>query len=205
MLSVAAPGVWFGDAQEARQLARACNEYGAGLVRDHPGRFGFFAMLPLPDIEGSLREIEYAMDTLKVDGIGLFTNYPDNIWLGDPRFVPVSDELNRRRAVAYTHPNTASCCTNLVPGVADTVVEYGASTTRAIATMVFGGFDTTYPNIKMIFSHAGGMMPFLIERFEFQGLERTVSKVLAEWRPPRAQAFSIRTPLNRPIAKRSGR
>ena len=168
MLSVAAPGVWFGDAQEARQLARACNEYGAGLVRDYPGRFGFFAMLPLPDVEGSLREIEYAMDVLKVDGIGLFTNYPDNVWLGDARFAPVYAELNRRRAIAYTHPNTAACCTNLTPGIADTVVEYGASTTRAIATMVFGGFDTAFPDIKVIFSHAGGMMPFLIERFEFQ-------------------------------------
>ena len=126
VLSVAAPGVWFGDAQEARDLARACNEYGAALVRDHPGRFGFFAMLPLPDIEGSLREIEYAMDVLKADGIGLFTNYPDNVWLGNPAFAPVYNELNRRRVIAYTHPNTASCCTNLTPGIADTVVEYGA-------------------------------------------------------------------------------
>ena len=189
MLSVAAPGVWFGDAQEARLLARMCNEYGAGLVRDYPGRFGFFAMLPLPDIDGSLREIEYAMDTLNVDGIGLFTNYPDNIWLGNPKFAPVYAELNRRKAVAYTHPNTAACCTNLTPGIADTVVEYGASTTRAIATMVFGGFDTAYPDIKVIFSHAGGMMPFLIERFEFQATSGKYPKDLPNGVHPALEHF----------------
>ena len=189
MLSVAAPGVWFGDRNEARQLARACNEYGAGLVRDHPGRFGFFAMLPLPDIEGSLREIGYAFETLDVDGIGLFTNYPDNVWLGDPVFAPIYEELNRRKAVAYTHPNTAACCNNLVPGVADTVVEYGASTTRAIANLVFGGFATSYPDIKVIFSHAGGMMPFLIERFEFQATLGQYTRTLPDGVHPALEHF----------------
>ena len=189
MLSVATPGVYFGDVQEARQLARLCNEYGAGLVRDHPGRFGFFAMLPLPDIEGSLREIEYAMDTLKVDGIGLFTNYPDNIWLGNPKFAPVYEELNRRNAVVYTHPNTAACCTNLTPGIPDTVVEYGTSTTRAIATMVFGGFDRKYPDIKVIFSHAGGTMPYLIERFEFQATSGKYPQEMPEGVHPAIRHF----------------
>ena len=189
VLSVATPGVWFGDAAEARQLARLCNEYGAGIVREHRDRFGFFAMLPLPDIEGSLKEIEYAMDVLKVDGIGMFTNYPGNIWLGDPKFAPVYEELNRRKAVVYTHPNTAECCTNLTPGIADTVIEYGTSTTRAIATMVFGGFDTKYPDIKVIFSHAGGSMPFLIERFEFQAASGKYQKDLPRGVHPALEHF----------------
>ncbi len=124
-----------------------------------------------------------------MDGIGLFTNYPDNVWLGNPKFAPVYEELNRRRAIAYTHPNTAACCTNLTPGIADTVVEYGASTTRAIATMVFGGFDKAYPDIKVIFSHAGGMMPFLIERFEFQASTGNYSKDLPNGVHPALEHF----------------
>ncbi len=167
MLSVTAPGVWFGDAAEARDLARASNEYGASLVRDHKGRFGLYACIPMQDVDGGLKEIAYALDTLHADGIGLFTNY-DEKWLGNPAFAPIYEELNRRKAVVYTHPTDAPCCTAIVPAITDTVIEYGTSTTRAIATMVFNGFDQKYPDIKVIFSHAGGTMPFLIERFEFQ-------------------------------------
>ncbi len=189
MLSLAMPGVAFETPEQARLLARLTNEYGAGLVREHQGRFGFFAIPPLPDVEGSLREIEYAMDVLKADGIGVFTNYPGNIWLGDPKFAPVYEELNRRKAVLYTHPNTADCCTNLTPGIADTVVEYGTSTTRSIATMVFGGFAKKYPDIKVIFSHAGGTMPYLIERFEFQAKSGKYPKEMPEGVHPAIEHF----------------
>ena len=103
IVSISTSGVWFGDKEQGRRLARLCNEYGVGMMRDHPGRFGMFAALPLPDIEGSLREIEYALDTLELDGIGLMTNYRRQ-WLGDPPFFPVFDELNRRKTVIYFHP-----------------------------------------------------------------------------------------------------
>jgi len=161
--SITTPGVWFGDNREARDLARACNEYAAGLAQQYPGRFGTFASLPLPDVDGCLKEIEYAFDVLKVDGIGVMTSFGDK-WLGDPTFAPVMAELNRRKAVIYTHPTVANCCRNLLPDVHYSVVELTADTTRAIANLIFTGTTTQYPEIKFIFSHAGGTVPFMYQR-----------------------------------------
>ena len=120
---------------------------------------------PFPDIDGTLKEIEYALDTLKADGVYLRTNYGDK-FLGDPMFAPVFEELNRRRAVLYTHPTSHPCCEQLVPGLRDADIEYGTNTTRAIAKFVFSGCSRRYPNMRVIWSHAGGTMPFLIRRFD---------------------------------------
>jgi predicted TIM-barrel fold metal-dependent hydrolase len=162
--SLAPPGVWNGDDAAARTLARKCNDEAARLVADHKGRFGMFVNLPMPDVQGTLREIEYGLDTLKADGVCMFTSYGDK-WLGDPLFNPVFDELNRRNAVVYTHPKSANCCKNVLPNISDSEIEYGTDTTRAITQYVFGGTARRCPNVRMIFSHAGGTMPFLIERF----------------------------------------
>lgn len=165
LLSITTPGLWFVDKATSRKIARHCNEYAATLRADHPGRFGLFTALPLPDVEGALHEIAFGLDTLKADGVGLLTSY-GNKWLGDPAFDPVLEELNRRKAVAYVHPTSPDCCRNIVPGVPDAAIEFGTDTTRTIARIVFGGAAAKFPNIKWIFSHAGGTMPFLLERFE---------------------------------------
>ena len=162
--SIAPAGDPFNDPSTAVRLCRESNDYAARLAADYPRRFGIFASLPLPNIDASLREIEYAFATLKADGVGLFTSYGDK-WLGDAAFNPVFEELNRRNAVVYTHPNTANCCRNLIPNIGDGAIEWGTDTTRAIAQVIFGGAVTRYPNIRMIFSHGGGTMPFLVERF----------------------------------------
>jgi len=162
--SIAPAGGILGDPSTAVRLSRECNEYAARLVADHPGRFGMFAMTPLPNIDATLDEIEYAFDTLKADGVCLYTSYGDK-WLGDPAFDPVFEELNRRRAVVHVHPQTANCCKNLLPDVAEGAIEWGTDTTRAIAQMIFGGAAVRYPNVRMIWSHGGGTMPFLVERF----------------------------------------
>jgi predicted TIM-barrel fold metal-dependent hydrolase len=166
VLSAVQPGVWFGDVDEARKLARQCNDYGAQLRRDHPGRFGLFAAIPLPDTEGSLREIEYVLDVLKADGIGLFTSY-DGKYLGDPAFVPVFDELNRRKAVVFTHPTSPDCCTGMIKGVSVGTIEFATDTTRTIASLIFGEAGTAFrcPDIRFIWCHSGGTLPFLIGRF----------------------------------------
>jgi predicted TIM-barrel fold metal-dependent hydrolase len=164
MLSVTTPALNFTSGEPARKLARECNDYAAKLVADHRGRFGSFAMIPLTDVDGSLQEIAYALDTLKADGIGLMTSYGDK-WLGDPLFLPVMAELNRRKALVYTHPTAANCCVNLVRTEPPVMIEFGTDTTRAIADIVFSGNARKFPDIRWIFSHAGGTMPFLIERF----------------------------------------
>jgi predicted TIM-barrel fold metal-dependent hydrolase len=165
VLSITTPGFWFGDKDQTRRLCREGNEDTAAVVRDHSSRFDMFGALPLPDVGASLREIEFVLDTLKAPGVALFTSYGDK-WLGDPAFDPVMEELNRRKAIVYTHPNVAACCGNLVPGIIDAFIEYNTDTTRAIARMLMTGSATRYPDIRIIFSHAGGTMPYLIERFQ---------------------------------------
>jgi predicted TIM-barrel fold metal-dependent hydrolase len=164
MTSITTPAMRFLDDAGARKLARECNDYTAKLVADSKGRFGMFAVMPMPYVEGTLHEIGYALDTLKADGIALLTSYGDK-WLGDPAFTPVMEELNRRRAVVYTHPTTANCCGNLIPDVPESIIEWGTDTTRTIASLVFSGTAARFSDMKIIFSHGGGTLPFLTERF----------------------------------------
>jgi len=206
-LSCSTPGVWFGDdfaaeRQQAIALARDMNDYGATLVRDHKGRFGHFATLPLPDVDASLKEIEYAFDTLHADGVGLLTSYGD-IWLGDKKLQPVFDELNRRNAIVYVHPTDATCCHNLAHANPATV-EWLVDTARSIFSIVaedparVGGVGgrgagqpspaTRYANIKFIWSHAGGALIGVSSR-----VVGTVSAAnLAAPAPPNSRLYHIR-------------
>jgi 6-methylsalicylate decarboxylase len=153
--------------EAATRIARESNEYARQLAMDYPGRFGVFAMLPLPYIDESLREIAYAFDKLKTDGIGVLTNYSDK-WLGYSYFEPIWDELNRRKATVYTHPADANCCVNLVRGIPQTAVEWGADTTRTIASLIFSGTSQKYRDINWIFSHGGGGLTAFAERLLVQ-------------------------------------
>lgn len=165
VISITNPGLWFGDNQATNRVARACNEYGAKLVQQYPTRFGLFAAMPLPDIDATLKEIAYAYDVLKADGVGLFTSYGDT-WLGHAAFRPVMADLNRRKAVVHVHPTAANCCRNLDYGTAPGSIEYGTDTTRAIIGVTFNGDTTRYPDIKFIWSHGGGSAPFLAGRID---------------------------------------
>jgi predicted TIM-barrel fold metal-dependent hydrolase len=163
MTSLSNPGTWFGNVAEARTLARMANEYAAEMVRDHPGRFGMLASVSLPDVEGSLSEIEYAFDVLDADGVGLLTSYGDK-WPGDAAFAPVFEELDRRNATVYFHPTSADCCSALIKDVPAPAVEYMFDTTRAITSLLFTGSLSKYRNINFMFSHAGGATAPIVQR-----------------------------------------
>ena len=135
------------------------------------------ASLPLPHVEESVKEIEYAYDTLKTDGVCLMTSYGDK-WLGHASFAPVMDALNARKAVVFVHPIAPNCCAGLkpVPDFADSVIEYGTDTTRTIASILFSGTSRRYQDIKFIFAHGGGTAPYLVERFNRAGTNRSLAE-----------------------------
>ena len=173
------PGMqaWSGDVAASRKVARISNEYAAELMRDYPRRFGSFASIPFPDIEASLREIEYAYDTLKADGIYLWTSYGGRL-LGDPAFFPILEELNRRKAVIYTHPATPACCSKIMPYISINAIEGPVDTTRTMISLIFQGGAAKFPDIKWIFSHSGGVTPFLLSRFQHEEVEKDRKSVL---------------------------
>lgn len=163
IVSISAPGVWFGDVAQGRRLSRETSLYAAQMQQRHPKRFGFFAALPLPDIEGTLREIEYAFDQLHADGVVLMTSYGDR-WLGDPSFDPVMQELERRAAVVYVHPGSPVCCSQLMSYVPPFLTEFTQDTNRTITSLMFSGQLARSRAIRFIFSHAGGTIPMLAGR-----------------------------------------
>ena len=150
-------------AEIIRRLAREGNEYGTQMVADYPGRFILAASMPMPDVDNSLRELEYAMDTLGAGAAFLATSNGDQ-YIGEPQFIPLLEELNRRSVTVYTHPTDAACCINIVKGMRPNTIEYGTDTTRMIMSLIENDVPTRFPNIKWIFSHAGGTMPFLAQR-----------------------------------------
>jgi predicted TIM-barrel fold metal-dependent hydrolase len=167
ILSLAStPGTWFdAGADKAHDMARLCCDFGAEMVRDRPGRYALFAPLSMMDTDVTLKEIEYAFDTLKADGINLQTNYGDK-WLGDPAYRPVLEELNRRKAVVYVHPLVASCCGRLSVGTFPSVLEVPHDTTRTVVSLLLSGTLAKLRDIKWLFSHAGGTIPMLAGRIE---------------------------------------
>ena len=154
--------------QAARKKARETNEWSTKQCVDHPGRFGLFASLPMNDLEGSLAEIAYAFDVLKADGVGIATEYGP-AWLGDAKFEPIFQELDRRKAVVYVHPAEAPCCTpatltyEKLP-LATAWMEFPTNTARTILSLWSAQTTRRLPGVRFIFCHGGGVMPMLLGR-----------------------------------------
>ncbi|MGX1479920.1 UNVERIFIED_CONTAM: putative TIM-barrel fold metal-dependent hydrolase [Streptomyces canus] len=170
MLSMSSPGVHFGDDKAAGLLARRVNEYTAELTRDHPGRFGNFVSLPLPDVDASLDEIAFAFDELDADGVALVT-HTHGVYLGDQRLDPVFAELDRRRAVVFLHPTSPVCWEQSALGRPRPMVEYIFDTARTVTDLVMAGVLTRHANLQVIVPHGGGAVPVLADRInEFMRL-----------------------------------
>jgi len=168
ILSLASPhNVWFdADPKTIPALSRACNDHAAKMMRDHPGRFGLFASLPMPDVEASLKEVAYAFDTLHADGIGLPTSFGDH-WPGEPAYAPLWAELNRRKAMVVFHPYAPNCCGGLQgEAIAESYLEYPYDTGRTFLSLLFSGTLAKYRDVRWTLCHGGGALPFLAGRID---------------------------------------
>jgi aminocarboxymuconate-semialdehyde decarboxylase len=164
VLSISTPGVHFGQDASARTLTRRVNEFIADLRRDRPDRFGGFAALPLPDVDGALEQLEYAFDVLELDGVILMTNAGGR-YLGDARFDSVFAELQRRGAVVFVHPTASPDAVAHSLGLPDALLDFPVDTSRAIANLHYSNTFARTPDVKYVFSHGGGTVPFLAARF----------------------------------------
>lgn len=164
VVSISTPGVDVGDDRAARALAHRINEYLAELIHKHPERFGALAVLPLPDVDGTLVEIEYALDELGLDGVGLMTNAGGR-YLGDDHFDAVFEELQRRQALVFIHPTASPDPIAHTLGLPDALLDYPVDTSRAIAKLHYSNTFARTPDVKYVFSHAGGTIPFVAARF----------------------------------------
>jgi predicted TIM-barrel fold metal-dependent hydrolase len=158
--------VLYDNTEKGRKAVRTGNDYGAKLMAEHPKRFGLFTGVPLPDIDGVMKEIEYGFDTLKADGIGIYTNDNQGRWPGDPYFDPMWQELNRRRALVYMHPLAPPCCTNLNDSVSTAMNEFDFDITRGCTSILANGVLHKYSNVKIIIPHSGGTMPMIAGRIK---------------------------------------
>ena len=167
MLSISSPGVHFGDDRAARALAARLNDEGARLKRERPDRFGFFAVTPLPDVDGAVAEAIRALDTLGADGVTLETNF-GGVYLGDEKLEPLYRELNARKAVVFIHPTSPSCpcCEDLALGYPRPMLEFMFETTRSVSQMILSGVTKRYPDLRIIVPHAGAALPVLASRIE---------------------------------------
>jgi predicted TIM-barrel fold metal-dependent hydrolase len=172
------PRVILKNMHRLREVARSCNEFQARMLLEHPSRFGSFALLPLPNVDGVLEEMTYALDILHLDGVGLFSSVNDR-YLGDPSFDPVFDELNRRKAVVFIHPTHCEAAEHTGLHAPPFVVEYVFDTTRAVVNLIHTGTLKRCPDIRFIVAHGGGTVPFLAQRIAMMEGHRGAKGVTA--------------------------
>jgi 6-methylsalicylate decarboxylase len=171
VLSLSPPGLHHLGREEMRRVARAINEHAATLRPAHPARYGHFASVPMPDVDGTLAEIAYALDAIGADGIQLMTSYGER-YPGDPDFAPVMQELNRRKALVFVHPLAPVCCAPSLKWIQPSLFEFTQDTNRCVFSLLFTGTLARFPDIRFIFCHSGAAVPILAGRAAVMGFAR---------------------------------
>jgi predicted TIM-barrel fold metal-dependent hydrolase len=166
VVSITDPGIHFGDQADATVLAHDVNQYFAELVRNNPRRFGAFAVLPLPDVDAALVELEHAIDVLKLEGVGMLTHHR-GIYLGDPSFAPLFGEIERRGVPVFVHPATPPSKDQPTFDLPPSLYEFTFDTTRAVVSLLYSGILEKHPNLRLILSHGGGTIPYLAKRLTY--------------------------------------
>jgi predicted TIM-barrel fold metal-dependent hydrolase len=168
-LSISSPGVDFVNNRISKSLSRKCNEHASQVAKRNPGKFGSFASLPLPDVEAALAEVAYALDELGADGFVLYTSY-GGIYPGDKKFDPLWEELNHRKAKVFFHPTTSCYCINGTShlfkplDIPSPLMEFFFDSARCVINLIISGMVSANPDITFLISHAGGVLPPLIDR-----------------------------------------
>lgn len=184
VLSVSSPHVNFVDSSTAVTLCRAINDYAAETKRRHPDRFGAYAILPLPDVNASIAEVERALDDLQLDGVALPT-HAEGRYLGDARLAPLLQVLDDRAVTVFVHPTSPCCFEAFGLELPAPMIEFPFDTTRTAASLLYSGALARYPRINFILPHAGGTLPFLASRMAAIGS----TPVLGERAVPPANAM----------------
>jgi predicted TIM-barrel fold metal-dependent hydrolase len=177
-LTLTSPGIPFDDRGSARDIARRVNETLAGFVERHPKRILAMAALPLPDVDGALSELAYAIDVLKLDGVGVLSNY--GAYFGTAHFEPLYAELNVRALPVHIHPTPPSLTADQDLGLPPSLYEYTFESTRVAAAVIYNDLFNRYPRLRFILSHAGGAVPFLAKRLSYGP---QITKKLAQTAP----------------------
>ena len=165
VLSLSTPNVYFVEGKAQADVARMVNDTYAELAAKHPGRFFGFASIPMDDPDAALRELEHAVDELRMQGVVLLSNIRGRA-LADPFYRPFFEEADRRRLCVFVHPMIPVAAEAFTEYVLGPLVGFPFDTTLAVAKLCFAGVFKQLPNIRWLVAHAGGAVPYLMERLD---------------------------------------
>lgn len=152
-------------------MAATINHFGEDCLKRWPDRFGYFASLPLPDVQAAVSEATAALDRRGAAGVTMLSNHA-GLYQGDPQLDPLYAELDRRQAIAFIHPAvytgdrypTEPGAGSPVPGIQPSQLEFGFDTTRAVANLIFNQVDRRFPGVRFVFTHSSACVPSILHK-----------------------------------------